>query len=406
MDTNINYNKLISSNKCLIKSYLIVQILKLKKDSVGLFDEQAAILNSLGLKISMKLIDLCTGLNDRQKTRINSNCTSLAGDNDDLKRIFSNLNHYVEKELNPIESKEIFAQLFKLSNSLETNFMFEETAEQSPKRFGYFLTPFFKYMHKFIEKRNEALNRNLAAFFSIKQTSQAHEDINKDLNKILLKILNSFFQNACAELNTHQKSLLYDRGLTEATNTYLDELESLLKKIVSIERMMSENSLVPSSLVNRFVKSRSCLSIAQQNYRRIKRKYSNLELNSSCNKKASCHDSAMSVSSSFFFRNKRIRRISESCCSVNESLSSPNMKRRLESALFQPLNKVPGIGRIYAKRLSQHNMSLFGDLIHMYRVECNLNDALFQHKLKKIASIRFDSIQKITRIIHNYLDQQ
>ena len=396
MDKNINYNKLILSNKCLIKSYLMVQILKLKKD---LLDDQAAILNSLGLKLSMKLIDLCTSL----KSQINSDYTSLAGDNEDLKQIFFNLDQYVEKKLSPIESKDMFAQLFKLSNSLETNFVFEETAEQSSKRFGYFLTPFFKYMQNFIEKRNEQLNRNLSVIFSMRQTSLAHEDINTNLNKILLKILNSFLQNASVELNIHNR--------VEPNNTepvYLDELESLMKKIVNIERL-SENSLAcPTLNVNRYVKSRSCLSIAQQNYRRIKRKYSNLELHSSPNRTASCHDSPMSVSSSFFFRNKRIRRISESCCSVNESLSlrNPNMKRQLESALYQPLNKLPGIGRIYAKRLSQHNLLLFADLIDMYRVECNLNDALFQHKLKKIASIRFDSMQKITRIIHNYLDQQ
>ena len=396
MDKNINYNKLILSNKCLIKSYLMVQILKLKKD---LLDDQAAILNSLGLKLSMKLIDLCTSL----KSQINSDYTSLAGDNEDLKQIFFNLNQYVEKKLSPIESKDMFAQLFKSSNSLETNFVFEETAEQSSKRFGYFLTPFFKYMQNFIEKRNEQLNRNLSVIFSMRQTSLAHEDINTNLNKILLKILNSFLQNASVELNIHNR--------VEPNNTepvYLDELESLMKKIVNIERL-SENSLAcPTLNVNRYVKSRSCLSIAQQNYRRIKRKYSNLELNSSPNRTVSCHDSPMSVSSSFFFRNKRIRRISESCCSVNESLSlrNPNTKRQLELALYQPLNKLPGIGRIYAKRLSQHNLLLFADLIDMYRVECNLNDALFQHKLKKIASIRFDSMQKITRIIHNYLDQQ
>lgn len=97
-------------------------------------------------------------------------------------------------------------------------------------------------------------------------------------------------------------------------------------------------------------------------------------------------------------------RLFETKSKVNDkNISIPFESYIQFSPLQLPVNKVPGIGIVYAARLKSNGIGKFGDLVDLYQIKCENNFAKFHTELKSLASIRSDSIYKISDIIENYL---
>ena len=76
---------------------------------------------------------------------------------------------------------------------------------------------------------------------------------------------------------------------------------------------------------------------------------------------------------------------------------------------FQPLalalQKLPGIGPVYASRLRNYNINTFGDFVSFYQKSCKCNADKFHDELKEMAAMKIDSIRKVVDLIRTYLIQ-
>lgn len=71
------------------------------------------------------------------------------------------------------------------------------------------------------------------------------------------------------------------------------------------------------------------------------------------------------------------------------------------SPLSMTVDKLPGIGKIYAKRLKEKNLSKLEDLVNLYMIKCLRNKTKFENELKYLTFMRQDTIEKLAGLIEN-----
>ena len=89
-------------------------------------------------------------------------------------------------------------------------------------------------------------------------------------------------------------------------------------------------------------------------------------------------------------------------CSISDL--SNNNKRHSE-AKYLEIEKIPGIGQAYAKRLNANKIFLLADLIDIFKTECDENEFEFQRMLKNYSHMRNDSAEKVTLFTVNFLNK-
>lgn len=154
----------------------------------------------------------------------------------------------------------------------------------------------------------------------------------------------------------------------------------------------------------------------------------------------SSSSSSLSSFKSGFFRARKLRRISESSSliyidnltnnisndknyvsslastesfksiiSKNDNATNNSYKKMSvvdnifkNSPLRLPVEKLPGIGRAYSLRLKQNKIFYLEDIINFYEIECKSDRTDFKNRLKSLAFMRINSINKLLNLIDYY----
>jgi hypothetical protein len=109
----------------------------------------------------------------------------------------------------------------------------------------------------------------------------------------------------------------------------------------------------------------------------------------------------LSISSSI--RDSKMPRL----MSENLSMSLPlESLFKCSSPLKLQINKLPGIGSTYAKKLNQNSVQTFGDLIDIYEKKSNKDDKSFHNEMKSLINMKNDSINRLIYLIKSYLNSK
>lgn len=91
---------------------------------------------------------------------------------------------------------------------------------------------------------------------------------------------------------------------------------------------------------------------------------------------------------------------------ANNVNKSKDKKVDIVSKLFPlslSVNKLPGIGKVYANRLKEHKMSSLGDLVQFYESKCARNRTKFSSSIKYMTYMKSDTINKLIRIMQTVI---
>lgn len=104
--------------------------------------------------------------------------------------------------------------------------------------------------------------------------------------------------------------------------------------------------------------------------------------------------------------NLKKRRLSETIVS-NSDLTKfrEEVCKKHSEAKYLEIEKVPGIGPAYAKRLNANRIFILNDLIDIFKKECLENEFEFQRKLKNMTQMRTDSVEKVTCFVDKFLNK-
>lgn len=205
------------------------------------------------------------------------------------------------------------------------------------------------------------------------------------------------------------------------------ELQIVVKDLGFLLDYLRNINLEKSDKQPKEFRSKSCITIIGTD---LKRKISSIEYNRLINSSSSIsilkfkkirrlsNTSIPSISSS----NSLANQISKELISnkrnqslfqvINEAKNArKNMKNNIDfvSKLFPlslSVNKLPGIGKVYAKRLKENKISNLGDLVQLYQIKCDRNKAKFTKSIKYMTFMKADTINKLVRILQTVIKNQ
>ncbi|RNA16767.1 hypothetical protein BpHYR1_003038 [Brachionus plicatilis] len=239
--------------------------------------------------------------------------------------------------------------------------------------------------------------RNL---FNLKKSGSFSAESMQKLDKIVLNII--------------EKLVL----VCESSENF--ELQIIIKDLDFLLHYHKNVSLEEVGKHHREFMSKSCTTIIGTD---LKRKFSSIE-----SRKVISSSSSTSI-----LRCKRIRRLSSTSIpsvpsenSIENQISKELISNKRNQSLFQVINeaknatknrdknydivsklfplslsvnKLPGIGKVYANRLKEHKISSLGDLVQFYESKCAKNRTKFTTSIKYMTFMKSDTITKLVRIM-------